>query len=241
MPSFAAEVADIRRRLRRPGEVVDHASARLAAIRERLRQKRSRLRRTLDGYLRGRDTAKYLQDQVVTERNGRFVLLVRAEHRGSFPGLVHGSSASGQTLYLEPLATVEINNEVVSLEAEEAEEVFRILLELTDLLRAREDELAESGRAATALDVLQAKARLAQVTGASEPAISADGRLELLAARHPLLMRSVVGRYTDELSGLPESPKPVDIKLVPPRRRFSSRDRTREGRRSPSRPRDCWR
>ena len=93
-------------------------------------------------YLRGQDTAKYLQDQIVTERNGRFVLLVKAEHRASLPGLVHGSSASGQTLYLEPLATVEINNEVVSLEAEEAEEVLRILLELTDGFRSRRDEVS---------------------------------------------------------------------------------------------------
>jgi DNA mismatch repair protein MutS2 len=216
VPSFVAEVADIRGRISPAGEVVDHASPKLAAIRDRLRRQRARLRQTMDGYLRGKDTAKYLQDQIVTERNGRFVLLVKAEHRGSFPGLVHGSSASGQTLYLEPLATVEINNEVVSLEAEEAAEVFRILLELTDALRVRGDDLAESEQVATALDVLQSKARLAQVTGSSGPAISADGRLELLAARHPLLMRSVVGRYTDQLSGLPEVPKPVDIRLVPP-------------------------
>jgi DNA mismatch repair protein MutS2 len=214
--SFAREIADIRHRLTDAGEVADHASPALAAIRERLRRHRAKLRQTLDGYLRGKDTAKYLQDQVVTERNGRYVLLVKAEHRASLPGLVHGSSSSGQTLYLEPLATVEINNEVVGLEAEEAEEVHRILLELTDTLRARREDLAECERVATALDVLQAKARLAEVTGASAPALSSDGRLELLAARHPLLMRGVVGRYASDLSGLPDHPKPVDIKLVPP-------------------------
>ena len=118
------------------GDVVDHASPALASIRDRLRRQRAKLRQTLDAYLRGKDTAKYLQDQIVTERNGRFVLLVKAEHRASLPGLVHGSSASGQTLYLEPLATVEINNEVVELEVEEAEEVQRILLALTDAFRA---------------------------------------------------------------------------------------------------------
>ncbi len=214
--SFGREIADIRHRITPAGEVADHASPRLAAIRDRLRRLRASLRQTLDSYLRGRETAKYLQDQVVTERNGRYVLLVKAEHRTSLPGLVHGSSSSGQTLYLEPLATVEINNEVVALEAEEAEEVHRILLELTDAIRARRDELGDCERVATALDVLQAKARLAEITGASAPALSADGRLELLAARHPLLMRAVVGRYSDELSGLPEHPKPVDITLVPP-------------------------
>jgi DNA mismatch repair protein MutS2 len=214
--SFAHEIADIRHRITPAGEVADHASPALAGIRERLRRQRARLRQTLDGYLRGRDTAKYLQDQIVTERNGRYVLLVKAEHRASLPGLVHGSSSSGQTLYLEPLATVEINNEVVGLEAEEAEEVHRILLELTDALRDRRDELDDCQQVATALDVLQAKARLAEVTGASAPVLSRDGRLELLAARHPLLMRGVVGRYASDLSGLPEHPKPVDIKLVPP-------------------------
>jgi DNA mismatch repair protein MutS2 len=214
--SFAREIADIRHRITDAGEVADHASPALSSIRDRLRRQRARLRQTLDGYVRGKDTAKYLQDQIVTERNGRYVLLVKAEHRASLPGLVHGSSSSGQTLYLEPLATVEINNEVVGLEAEEAEEVYRILLELTDALRVRRPELDDCEQVATSLDVLQAKARMAEVTGAAAPTLSTDGRLELLAARHPLLMRGVVGRYASDVSGLPEHPKPVDIKLVPP-------------------------
>ena len=214
--SFKSEIADVRHAIATSGDVHDHASAALGSIRDRLRRQRAKLRQTLDGFVRGKDTAKYLQDQIITERNGRFVLLVKAEHRQSLPGLVHGSSASGQTLYLEPLATVEINNEVVGLEAEEAEEVQRILLELTDGFRGRRDEVSENERIATELDVLQAKARLAQVTGAVAPKLSADGRLELLAARHPLLMRGVVSRYADDVEGLPETPTPVDIKLVPP-------------------------
>src|SRR5438270_900371 len=80
------------------GEVVDHASPELKAIREQLRRHRSRLRSTLDSFLRGRDTAKYLQEQVVTERNGRYVLVIRSEHRGAIPGIVHGTSASGASL-----------------------------------------------------------------------------------------------------------------------------------------------
>jgi DNA mismatch repair protein MutS2 len=214
--TFKDEIAAVRHAIAPSGDVQDHASAALGSIRDRLRRQRAKLRQMLDGFVRGKDTAKYLQDQIVTERNGRFVLLVKAEHRQSLPGLVHGSSASGQTLYLEPLATVEINNEVVSLEAEEAEEVQRILLELTDGFRGRRDEVSENERIATELDVLQAKARLAQVTGATAPKLSQDGRLELLAARHPLLMRGVVSRYADDVDGLPDAPTPVDIKLVPP-------------------------
>jgi DNA mismatch repair protein MutS2 len=214
--SFKNEIAAVRNAIAPSGDVVDHASPALESIRDRLRRQRAKLRQTLDAYLRGKDTAKYLQDQIVTERNGRFVLLVKAEHRTSLPGLVHGSSASGQTLYLEPLATVEINNEVVELEAEEAEEVQAVLLALTDAFRLRQDDVARTEQVATELDVLQAKARLAQVTGAAAPKLSQDGRLELLAARHPLLMRAVVSRYSDDLDGLPETPIPVDIKLVPP-------------------------
>src|SRR5207245_7375097 len=106
-------------------------------IRERLRKQRTRLRSTLESYLRGKDTSKYLQDQVVTERNGRYVLLVKAEHRSGIPGIVHGTSTSGASLFLEPLSTVEINNEIVTLEEQEHEEVRRILLALTDAFGAR--------------------------------------------------------------------------------------------------------
>jgi DNA mismatch repair protein MutS2 len=113
---FEREVASIRRTIDPGGDVVDDASPELRSIRQRLRKQRARLRGTLESYLRGKDTAKYLQQQVVTDRNGRYVLVVRAEHRSSIPGIVHGSSGSGASLFLEPLSTVEINNEIVALE-----------------------------------------------------------------------------------------------------------------------------
>src|SRR5207237_6479479 len=102
-----------------------------------LRKQRSRLRTTLESYLRGKDTAKYLQDQVVTERNGRYVLVVKSEHRGGIPGIVHGMSTSGASLFLDPLSTVEITNDIVALEAQEAEEVRKILLALNAAFSAR--------------------------------------------------------------------------------------------------------
>ena len=132
-------------------------------MRERLRRQRTRLKGTLESFLRNRDTAKYLQDQVVTDRNGRFVLVVRAEHRSAIPGIVHGSSSSGASLYLEPLSTVEINNDIVALEQQEAEEVRRILLGLTDQYRRRALDLQRTIEAATELDVIQAKARLSAI------------------------------------------------------------------------------
>src|SRR5678816_2491254 len=126
--SFKAEIADVRKKIDPSGDVNDNASPALASIRERLRRQRAKLRTTLDAFLRARDTAKYLQEQVVTDRNGRYVLVVRSEHRTAIPGIVHGASASGASLYLEPLTTVEINNDIVALEEQEAEEVRRILL-----------------------------------------------------------------------------------------------------------------
>ena len=148
--SFRNEIADVRRKIEPSGEVADNASPALASIRERLRKQRGKLRSTLESFLRERETSKYLQEQVVTDRNGRYVLMVRAEHRGAIPGIVHGASASGASLFLEPLGTVDINNEIVELEEREAEEVRRILLALTDAFRARPDDLERTIGVATA-------------------------------------------------------------------------------------------
>ncbi len=175
--------------------MVDNASAALAGIRERLRRQRAKLRTTLDSFLRGPDTSKYLQQQVVTDRNGRYVLMVRAEHRSSIPGIVHGGSTSGASLFVEPLETVEINNDIVALEEQEAEEVRRILLALTDAFRGRPADLRRTMDVATELDVIQARARFSEIVNGIEPLISTDGTFELRAARHPLLMQKVIGRH----------------------------------------------
>jgi DNA mismatch repair protein MutS2 len=207
--SFKQEIADVRRKIEPSGEVADNASPALASIRERLRKQKQRLRTTLDGFLRGRD-ARYLQEQVVTDRNGRHVLMVRAEHRAAIPGIVHGGSASGASLFVEPLETVEINNDIVALEEQEAEEVRRILLELTDVFRRRPEELERTIEVATELDVIQARARFSILVGGVEPVIAADGTFDLMAARHPLLMAKVGGNV--------EEPIPVDIHMRPPTR-----------------------
>ncbi len=215
--SFEPEIADIRRTIDPGGEVLDDASPELRRIRDRLRRQRAQLRGTLEGYLRGKDTAKYLQQQIVTDRHGRYVLVVRAEHRGALPGIVHGSSSSGASLYLEPLATVEINNEIVELEQQEAEEVHRILLALTDRFRGRAADLNDTVDAASDLDVLNARARFSLLVRGVAPAIADDGRLELRGARHPLLIAAVRARIdgtTPEDAG--RDPVPVDVLLVPP-------------------------
>jgi DNA mismatch repair protein MutS2 len=224
--SFKGEIAEVRRKIDPSGEVADNASPALAGIRDRLRRQKAKLRSTLDSFVRGRDSAKYLQDQVVTDRNGRFVLMVRAEHRHAIPGIVHGGSASGASLYVEPLETIEINNDIVALEEQEADEVRRILLALTDNFRGRPHDLQRTVDVATELDVIQARARFSQMVDGVEPHIAQDGSLELRGARHPLLMHAVRRRLQEDDERAGESmgdeprtstgPVPVDILLSSP-------------------------
>ena len=209
VPSFAAEISAVRRAIEPSGDVSDSASPALKDIRERLRRQRARLRSELDALTRGRDAAKYLQDQIVTDRNGRYVVVVRAEHRGAIAGIVHGSSASGASLYVEPLSTVELNNDVVELVEREKEEVHRILLALTDAIRGRGDDLDSALDAAADIDELNAKARLAEKMDAVAPDLAPDGRVELRGARHPLLILQAASLSAAVVI-------PSDVLVVPP-------------------------
>ncbi len=217
--SFKHETSAVHHAIDPSGDVLDQASAALASIRERLRQKRQRLRGTLEQFIRSRETSKYLQEQVITERNGRYVLLVRAEHRSNVPGIVHGTSASGASLFLEPGPTVEINNDIVELEEQEREEILRILLELTDRFRARPADLEVVLEVATTLDVLQAKARFSAIVRGVRPELTTEGGFELTEARHPLLIAEVARRAADadadaDRRELP-TPVPIDLGLDP--------------------------
>jgi DNA mismatch repair protein MutS2 len=217
--SFKRETVQVREKIEASGEVVDHASPELKLIRERLRKQRTRLRGTLESYLRGKETSKYLQEQVVTERNGRYVLVVKAEHRNAIPGIVHGTSTSGASLFLEPLSTVEINNDIVALEEQEREEIHRILLALTDAFRSRPLDLHRTVEAGTELDVFQARGRFAMDVDGIEPELSTNGAFELQGARHPLLMSQVIGRLDRarvRSDNPAPGPVPVTIKVQPP-------------------------
>jgi DNA mismatch repair protein MutS2 len=201
--SFTPEAGAVRRAILPSGDIQDDASHALRDIRDALRRQRARLRSTLEGLTRGKDTAKYLQDQIISDRNGRYVIVVRSEHRGAIPGIVHGASASGASLYLEPLATVELNNEIVTLADREKEEIHRILTALTDAFRRRGPELDALVDASGQLDELQAKARFARRLGGTAPTLAADGRIEFLGARHPLLGADAI---------------PSDLTVAPPTR-----------------------
>ena len=217
--AWTRECGDVERKIDAAGEVADDASPELKTIRSRLRKQRNRLRGNLESFLRGRETARYLQERVVTERNGRFVLVVRAEHRTAIPGIVHGSSTSGASLFLEPLSTVDLNNEIVALEQHEADEVRKVLLGLSSAFRRRAADLRRTLTAATKLDAVQARAAFAAAIGGVEPRLAVDETVELRAARHPLLMSEVTSRLdAPPRAGAPDEPVPVDIVMQPPAR-----------------------
>ena len=214
--AFDSEITEIRAKLDVNEGVVDDASTELKAVRNRLRKQRQRLRGTLDSYLRGKDTARYLQEQVVTERNGRLVLIVKAEHRGTIPGIVHGSSGTGASLFLEPLSTVDINNDIVALEQDEAKEVRRILLGLANILRKRALDVRATLEGATEIDVVQATATFSRVIGGVAPELVSDVGLELMGARHPLLIPAVQKRLGTAVDAAAPGPVPVDIRIAAP-------------------------
>ncbi len=187
--------AAVRRAILPSGEVADDASPRLSEIRRSLARMRESLVSVMDGFLKDRDKSRLLQDKLVTTRNDRFVLLIKAEHRSALPGIVHGASGSGASVFVEPMEAVELNNDIVARSDEERAEVMRILSELTDGVRARSREIEEAIAILGELDSLQAKALLAREMEASEPAIvGAEEGLELRDARHPLLMPSLCKR-----------------------------------------------
>lgn len=219
--SFEDETRAIERAIEPNGEISDRASVALRDIRDSLRRQRAKLRSSLDALARGRDTTKYVQDQIVTDRNGRYVLVVRSEHRESIPGIVHGRSTSGASVYLEPLATVGLNNDVVELVEREKAEIHRILTALTAAFRARPDDLHETLTAAEEIDELHARADLARRVDGRAPALATDGRLDFKGARHPLLIPAV-RELTEETGsstsrpGLFSTVTPSDLTVVPP-------------------------
>jgi DNA mismatch repair protein MutS2 len=218
--SFEAETAAIAHAIDPGGDVSDRASPALAEIRETLRRQRAKLRASLDALTRGRDTAKYLQDQIVTDRNGRYVVVVRAEHREAVAGIVHGTSASGASLYVEPLSTVPLNNDIVALAERERAEIRRILLALTRAFRVRGDELAATVDVAAEFDELYAKVQLARRMTGVAPRVIVSGDLELVGARHPLLIPAVrdLQDDPDTTGAAPMNPVASDLRLTEPTR-----------------------
>ncbi len=168
-------------------EISDAASPELAAIRRKINRAGSKLRETLDKMIKSEAVQKSLQENIVTMRDGRFVLPVKAECRGKIQGLIHSSSATGQTVFIEPMSVVEANNDIRMLEGQEQEEIERIITELCHECGGCAEELISSYDICTELDLYFAKANLGAKMKACAPEITCDGTLRLYKARHPLI------------------------------------------------------
>lgn len=171
-------------------EIADAASPELAAIRRKINRAGMQLRETLDKMIKNKTTQQYLQESSVTIRDGRFVLPVKSEYRGQVSGLVHDTSATGQTIFVEPMAIVEANNDIRILEGKEQEEIERIIRELCRDCGEYAEILTENYKVCTELNLYFAKSNLAAKLRCSLPNITNDGKMHLKKARHPLIDRN---------------------------------------------------
>ncbi len=173
-------------------EMADAASPALATIRRKIRNASARARDQLDKLVRSPAHQKHLQESIITQRGGRYVVPVKAEFRGEVPGLVHDTSSSGATVFIEPMSVVEANNEIRVLQSEELEEINRILRELSAEAGEFADGIIHSYKCAVELNVIFAKAQTAYRMKAVTPKVREDGVTELKSARHPLIHKDKV-------------------------------------------------
>ena len=180
-------------------ELADSASAELASLRRKINQAKLRVRERLDQLIKSPTQSKYLQEALVTQRDGRFVVPVKSEYRSEIKGLVHDTSSSGATLFIEPMAVVEANNEIRMLQAKEKQEVDRIIMELSVKVGEFAESIIYSYRSLVEIDLYFAKASLAYKMKATVPNILQTGEIDLKRARHPLID--------------PEKVVPIDVNL----------------------------
>lgn len=173
-------------------EMADSASPTLQDIRRKIRAASSRVRDRLDQMIRSPHYQKFLQEPIVTQRNGRFVVPVKNENRSEVAGLVHDTSSSGATVFIEPMGVVEANNEIKVLQSKERDEIDRILMELSTEAGSFADTVKASYECAVELNLIFAKAQLAYEMKAAPPLLNDEGIIELRRARHPLIAKDKV-------------------------------------------------
>ncbi len=216
---FAAEIETIRSVVDERGVVRDDASERLAAIRREIAATTQQVHDVIYGYLHKPEVARLLQDANVTLHGDRYVLPVKAENRGRLPGVVHRESNTGATVFVEPNASVELNNRLADLRDDERREVERLLHQLSVRLLGRTKDIAHTLHALAQVDLLSAKAQYAYQFDMTCPEITENGPLRFDRARHPLLIdpirrEAVAGGDGGSLAG--ERPKevvPIDVRL----------------------------
>ena len=197
----------LRRSLDDEGNILDSASFLLADLRSQVRQVETRIRKQLTDLIRDHDLSNLLQDDFITQRSGRWVIPVRMESRFQIPGVVHDVSRSGETAFVEPVAIVQLSNQLENLVAEEKAEENRILREFSSRIREISRELEVELRILITLDLLQALARLADRLRMEPPRINQAGFFEVVQGRHPLLELSFQRQATKT------EVVPLDIRL----------------------------
>ena len=173
-------------------EVFDGASPALSRIRRQMKLANEKVRQKLNDMIHSSTYSKYLQDPLVTIRNGRFVIPVKQEYRQNVPGLIHDQSGTGATLFIEPAAVVELGNEYKKLVMEEAAEVERILAELTEMIKPAANDIFQDLNTLGEIDLCFAKAKLARDMRAVCPKLNGEGRITIKKGRHPLINRETV-------------------------------------------------
>ena len=179
--------------------IADAASTELADIRRHMRQAQAKSRQILQKIISSPTYGKILQETIITQRDGRFVVPVKAEHKGDLPGLVHDISSSGATIFVEPMGVVQANNELIELQAKEQKEIERILAELSAEAAAHREDIQWDYDTMVHLDLIFARGQLSYKMDALRPQVRRDGAIHLRKARHPLLD--------------PKKAVPIDIEL----------------------------
>ena len=177
---------EIRRCILSEDEISDDASSNLRQIRRNMKITGDRIHTQLSSLVNG-SARNYLQDSVITMRNGRYCIPVKAEYKGQVPGMVHDQSSTGSTLFIEPMAIVKLNNEIRELELEEQKEIEVILSTLSQQTAEQTDSIRADLNIMVQLDVIFARASLAMDMNATEPIFNDEGRIRLKQARHPLI------------------------------------------------------
>ena len=191
LPNLRPLYQRLRGRISPTGEVEDFASAELREVRFQMARLRTQIHKSLESILKRADEAHALQDEFITIRNDRYVIPIRNDNRGAVTGVVHGMSSSGQTAFIEPLETINQNNELVRLRELEQAEIVKVLFKITAELREERDAILAMVEAIGLIDLISARARLAIDQDALEPRINSEGRFILREARHPLLEESL--------------------------------------------------
>lgn len=168
-------------------EISDKASETLNDIRRKIRSKENSIREKLDSMIHSSHYQQYLQESIVTQRNGRFVVPVKAENRGNVPGLVHDTSSTGATVFVEPASVVDANNDIKVLQGKERDEIMRILFELSAEAGEFAQSIKHSFDSAVMLNLIFAKAHLAYKMKATKPLLNNEGIIHIKKARHPLI------------------------------------------------------